>query len=219
MSFRVVGSALLLPVEKLLNGVIAENPHIAGKLTRFHDKRIHARTRRAGVSIFFNGDTLCLASLGADEPLETADATIRGSAAQLLKLLTDNERPLADRGIRIEGEAELLLDLRRTLVELDLRWEDYLQPLLGDIATEGARSTAEAAVGWARQARSNIQRNVANFAQYETDIMPNPEEWARFAERVDELRLRIDRLQARIERIQGERTASAQPERDPMNLP
>ncbi len=193
----LAGSALLFPVETLVNGLIARDSHVAGNLSRFRGKRVEVRTPHTGLNLLFDADGIRLRTLDSEAPGEPADVTVRGTAPQLFRLLSDSERPLADREIRVEGDAELLLDLQRALDEIDVRWEDYLGPILGDILTGGLSS----AVTDARDAGGNIKRNLENFVQYEAGVMPTPEEMGLFVARVDELRLRVDRLQARIDNL------------------
>lgn len=199
MSLSLAGSALLFPVEKLVNELITQDPYAAEYLARFYGKRVEVRTPHTGLNVLFDASGIRLTTLGADSLGEPANVTVRGSAPQLFRLLADSERPLADRKIRVEGDAELLLDLQRALDEIDIRWEDYLGPILGDVLTGGLSSAVTDARDLAREAGGNIKRNLENFVQYEAGVMPTPEEAAHFAERVDELRLRLDRLQARVE--------------------
>jgi len=181
---------------RLINHLIDRDPHVAESLARFCGKRFAVQTPQFGLVVSFDESAVRVGPLDADS---TADVTIRGSALHLLGMLQDSDRPLADQQLHIEGDAELLLDLQHTARKLDIRWEDHLQPVLGDVLTGGLGSAAAGARDWARQARGNIKRNLANFAQYESGAMPTPEELASFADRVDELRLRADRLQARVE--------------------
>lgn len=198
MSLSLAGSALLFPVEKLVNGLIAGDAHVAGNLSRFQGKRVEVRTPHTGLNLLFDAGGIRLSTLDAEALGEPADVTVRGTAPQLFRLLTDSGRPLADREIRVEGDAELLLDLQRALDEIDVRWQDYLGPILGDILTGGLSSAVTDVRDLARDAGGNIKRNLENFVQYEAGVMPTPEEMGLFVARVDELRLRLDRLQARI---------------------
>ncbi len=201
MSLSLAGSALLFPVEKLVNGLIAGDAHVAGNLSRFQGKRVEVRTPHTGLNLLFDAGGIRLSTLDSEALGEPADVTVRGTAPQLFRLLTDSGRPLADREIRVEGDAELLLDLQRALDEIDVRWEDYLGPILGDILTGGLSSAVTDVRDLARDAGGNIKRNLENFVQYEAGVMPTPEEMGLFVARVDELRLRLDRLQARIENL------------------
>lgn len=197
----LAGSALLFPVETLVNGLIARDSHVAGNLSRFRGKRVEVRTPHTGLNLLFDADGIRLRTLDSEAPGEPADVTVRGTAPQLFRLLSDSERPLADRKIRVEGDAEFLLDLQRALGEIDVRWEDYLGPILGDILTGGLSSAVTDARDLARDAGGNIKRNLENFVQYEAGVMPTPEEMGLFVARIDELRLRLDRLQARIDNL------------------
>lgn len=200
-------SALLFPAETLVNRLIARDSHIAGNLFRFRGKRVEARTPHMGLNLLFEADGIRLRALDSEAPCEPADVIVRGTAPQLLRLLAGSERPLAEREIRVEGDAELLLDLQRALDEIDVRWEDYLGPVLGDILTEGLSSAVTDARDLARDAGGNIKRNLENFVQYEAGVMPTPDELGLFTARVDELRLRLDRLRARVEIISRNRGA------------
>ena len=201
MSLSLAGSALLFPAEKLVNGLIAQDSHVAETLARFHGKRVEVRTPHAGLNLLFDAGGIRLSALDSKTLGEPADVTVRGPAPQLFRLLSDSKRPLADREIRVEGDTELLLDLQRALGEVDVRWGDYLGPILGDVLTGGISNTVTDARGLARDASGNIKRNLENFVQYEAGVMPTPEEMGLFLARVDELRLRLDRLQARIENL------------------
>lgn len=201
MSLFMAGSALLFPVEKLVNAAISRDTHVAGRLSRFRGKRVEVRTPHGGCNLLFDAGGIRLSALDAEALGEPADVTVRGAAPQLFKLLTDSGRPLADREIRVEGDAELLLDLQRALGEIDVRWEDCLGPILGDMLTGGLSSAVADARDLARDAGGNIKRNLENFVRYEAGAMPTPEETELFSTRIDELRLRLDRLQARIENL------------------
>ena len=196
MSLSLAGSALLLPIEKLCNALISGDTHVSERLSRFRGKRVGARTPHGAFNLLFVEDGIRLNALDA-----AADVTIHGTAPQLFKLLSDSERPLADRNIRVEGDAELLLELQHALDEIDIRWDDRLGPILGDVLAGGLGGAVTGARDLAREAGGNIKRNLKNFVQYEAGVMPTPEEMELFLARIDELRLRLDRLRARIEVI------------------
>ena len=215
MPLSLAATALFAPVEKAVNTLLAQDPHAAKSLAGFHGKRIAAQTPRIGFILGFelasepvagpaSGQArVRLAALHPGAVSEPVDVTIAGPASSLLKMLGNGEHGRADRNIRIEGDAELLLDLQQTLNRLDIRWEDLLQPALGDglgdVLIAGIGDAAAGARDWSRQAGGNIKRNLANYLQYESGAMPTPEDLATFADQVDNLRLRLDRLQARLD--------------------
>ncbi len=211
MPLSLAATALLAPAEKAANALLAQDPHAAKSLAGFHGKRIAAQTPRIGFILGFelasepvagpaSGQArVRLAALHPGAVSEPVDVTIAGPASSLLKMLGNGGRGQADRDIRIEGDTELLLDLQQTLNRLDIRWEDLLQPLLGDVLAGSIGDAAAGARDWSRQAGGNIKRNLANYLQYESGAMPIPEDLATFADQVDDLRLRLDRLQARLD--------------------
>ena len=201
MALSLATTALLAPIEKAVNSLLAQDPHAMNSLAQFRSKLIEVQTPHAGCSMRFVESGIRLGALHEGAVPEAADAIITGPAPALLKLLKDGERPLADSDIRIEGDAEFLLDLQQTLAGLDIRWEDLLQPVLGDVLTGSIGDAVAGARNWSRKAGVNIRRNLANYLQYEAGVMPTPEELEAFADRVDELRLRLDRLEARLERL------------------
>ncbi len=201
MTLALAGTALLLPVEKALNGLLDQDPHARGALARFRGKQLAVQTPRAGFHLRFEEQYVRLSPWRPEALPQPVDVTIKGPASELLALLTDPKRPMAGRGIRMEGDAELLLELQGALRSLDIQWQDLLQPILGDVISNSLGDAVAGARDWTRQAGGNIRRNLANYLQYEAGVMPSPEELAAFADRVDALRLRIDRLQARIENL------------------
>ena len=200
MVLSLAGAALLIPLEKAFNGLLAQDPHAGKSLARFRGKLVEARTPRGGFSLRFEDPGVRLGALHPGAPPEAPDVIIAGPARHLLAMLRNPRRPPpADGAIRIEGDAELLLELQQTLLALDVQWEDLLQPLLGDALAGGLGETVAGARDWTRKARGNVRRNLANYLQYESGAMPTPEELATFSDRVDDLRLRLDRLQARTD--------------------
>ncbi len=205
MPLSLPATALLAPVEKAVNALLAQDPHAAKSLAGFHGKRFAVRTPRVGFMLAFEPASgqarVRLAALHPGAVAEPVDVTIGGPASSLLKMLGNGGHGRADRNIRIEGDAELLLDLQQTLNRLDIRWEDLLQPLLGDVLAGGIGDAAAGARNWSGQASGNIKRNLANYLQYESGAMPTPGDLATFADQVDNLRLRLDRLEARLNHL------------------
>ncbi|MCH7891063.1 MAG: sterol-binding protein, partial [Gemmatimonadetes bacterium] len=67
-------------------------------------------------------------------------------------------------------------ELYNTLNELDLDWEDYLAPLLGDIVTNELGLFAEDARQWSRGAGESMRRNVDEFLIEEAKVVPSREQ-------------------------------------------
>jgi ubiquinone biosynthesis protein UbiJ len=134
---QFLGSLALLPVEKILNAIVARDAHIAKKLVAFDSKCIEVVSLRPGfsLSIRFEDDTIKLSAIDSQTLGIQTDATITGNAESLLGLLAkkSNQRALADSAIDISGDATLVQDLHVTIESLDSDWQDYLAPIFGDV--------------------------------------------------------------------------------------
>ena len=113
---QFLGSLALLPVEKILNAIVARDPHIAKKLVAFDSTCIEVVSLRPdfSISIRFEDDTIKLSAIDSQTLGIQTDATITGNAESLLGLLTmkSNQRALANSAIDISGDATLVQDLQ-----------------------------------------------------------------------------------------------------------
>jgi ubiquinone biosynthesis protein UbiJ len=128
-----------------------------------------------------------------------ADAVIVGRAVDLVNMLfTDNSsRALANPAISISGDAVLVQELYGTIRKLDIRWQDYLAPFLGDVITNELEQVADSSHRWSKHASASVRRNIDDYLREETNLLPDRNEVAAFGDVLDRLKLDIDRIQAR----------------------
>ena len=94
---QFLGSLALLPVEKILNAIVARDPHIAKKLVAFDSTCIEVVSLRPdfSLSIRFEDSTIKLSAIDSQTLGIQADATISGPAESLLgfehKAITPSE--------------------------------------------------------------------------------------------------------------------------------
>ncbi|MEX0963461.1 MAG: SCP2 sterol-binding domain-containing protein, partial [Pseudohongiellaceae bacterium] len=109
---QFLGSLALLPVEKILNTLVARDPHIANKFSRFDSKcvEIICSSPKTSLSLRFEDGEIKLSAIDCQTLGIEADATIAGSAESLLSLLLDGaeHRALANAAIDISGDALLV---------------------------------------------------------------------------------------------------------------
>lgn len=209
---QFLGTLALLPVGKILNGLISRDPHIANQLKRFDNKIIEVVSRSPSLSITlcFDDGLVKLSAIDSDTLLLKPDAVISGKAADLLELLLSpaHSRALANTAISIRGDAALVQDLFNLLMELDIDWEDHLAPLfgntaIGDTITNEASKFASRAGDWSRDAGQSIRRNINDYLKEEIRAVPAREELNSFSDNLDQLRLHIDRATARAKQLQS----------------
>jgi len=200
---QFLGSLALLPVEKILNAIAARDPHVAAKLVAFDSKCIEVVSLRPNfsLSIRFEDDTIKLSAIDSQTLGIQADATITGKAENLFGLLTkkSDQRALADAAIDISGDATLVQDLHVTIESLDVDWQDYLAPILGDVLSNELGEIQSSARDWSKSAGTSMHKGVRDYLSEEARLVPSELEVDSFSNRLDQLRLSIDRVAARTE--------------------
>ena len=212
---QFLGSLALLPVEKILNAIVRRDPHIAKKLVAFDSKCIEVVSLRPdfSVSIRFEDDTIKLSAIDTQTLGIQADATITGNAENLLGLLTkkSDQRALADAAIDISGDATLVQDLHVTIESLDVDWQDYLAPILGDVLSNELGEIQSSARDWSKSTGTSMHRDVRDYLSEEARLVPSELEVDSFSNRLDQLRLSIDRVAAKTELLKRRYSLLAEP--------
>ncbi len=89
-----------------------------------------------------------------------------------------------------------------TIESLDINWQDYLAPILGDVLSNELGEVERSAKDWGRSAGGSMRRNVRDYLSEEARLVPTALEVDSFSNRLDHLRLGIDRLEAKTELLQ-----------------
>ena len=198
---QILKSLALLPVEKILNQLLRNDPYLAAQLAPFDGKTIEVQSTAPSTAICCSIDrgAIRLSSLGSEYVGLHADAVIVGRAVDLVNMLfTDNSsRALANPAISISGDAVLVQELYGTIRKLDIRWQDYLAPFLGDVITNELEQVADSSHRWSKHASASVRRNIDDYLREETNLLPDRNEVAAFGDVLDRLKLDIDRIQAR----------------------
>ena len=200
----------LAPLELLIDRLIAHDPPTAERLARFDGRAIEvlARQRSGGtlpLLIVVRGSTLKLNLASADALHRQVDARIEGSLGTLLELLLTpaDRRALSNPDLSISGDAELIQALYHFASDLDLKWEDYLAPFLGDLLTREATRASGAARQWGSDAAASLTETLDEYLVEEARILPGADEIDYFNDSVAALRLRLDRLDARLRLLEN----------------
>jgi ubiquinone biosynthesis protein UbiJ len=198
-----------------LNAIVRRDPHIAKKLVAFDSKCIEVVSLRPdfSVSIRFEDDTIKLSAIDTQTLGIQADATITGNAENLLSLLTkkSDQRALADAAIDISGDATLVKDLHVTIESLDVDWQDYLAPILGDVLSNELGEIQSNARDWSKSTGTSMHRDVRDYLSEEARLVPSELEVDSFSNRLDQLRLSIDRVAAKTELLKRRYSLLAEP--------
>lgn len=209
MSTSLMMTALLAPLETMLNIWLRHDQHALAALNRSAGARVVSvgctSTPRWQLSVQVTPQRVLLRA--TDDG--TADATLTGSRTALMELLfaEDPAAALHHPELNITGDVHLIQGLHATLTQLDIDWEDLLAPWLGPIVGDSVlHVTADAARRGHHQVAQGLtaaRLSTTDYLQEELAILPTRTEVTLFTDSLDDLRLRVDRLSARVEHLRG----------------
>ena len=199
---ELLGPIAIRPVEDLLNRVLAKDSYLQSRLKTFLGKSLQIAVHPPGttVTVLFEQDRIRLLSSPAELLDIEITASIRGNVSELLPLLIEkpDRRPLSNPAITITGDINFIQDIYASLHNLDIDWEDYLAPMLGNLITNELSQFGKDLQDWTQQVSSNMKRNVDEYLKEEERIFPKKEQLKDFSEELERLKLKIDRVKAKF---------------------
>lgn len=198
MSLALLQTAVLLPLEAMMNGMLALDAASRGRMAAMEGKTLAVLATQPQLALYINvrSSKLRLASL-FERP---ATATLRGPARSLLRLLLQDETPasLASFGVELQGSTGFMQDLQLLLRDLDPDWEFHLGRLIGDLPVSALAKGIDTGVAFAGSTLSAARDNVREYLVHESGLLPARSQVDQFQTSVLELQVRLDRLQARL---------------------
>jgi ubiquinone biosynthesis protein UbiJ len=198
MSLTLLQTALLLPLEHLLNTLISADPAGQSRLDAIEGKvlAIHGESPVFSLFVSVRGRKLRLAAVN-EAPVNT---TLRGPASGMLKLLlargeVHNLQPF---GLTLLGETGFMSALQQLLLDLQVDWEYHLGRIIGDVPVQAMRDSLNHGRAFVSRAGSRITEDLGEYLTEESGLLPTREETAQLASATAALILRIDRLEAGI---------------------
>lgn len=132
-------------------------------------------------------------------PGRSADATISGSPAALLRLARgDANRDSAGTAAQVRGDAQIALLYRQLFSFGRPDLEEELARVVGDLPARRLSRLAVRAVAWGRKGRRVAGENIAEYLQEESRDLVTKPELGEFLRGVDTLRETTDRVAARL---------------------
>jgi len=198
MSLALLQTALLLPLEALLNGMLALDAASRGRLAALEGRTLAVQAAQPQLELYLSirNGKLRLAPVfeGA------ATATLRGPASGLLRLLVQAETPasLAPFGVELQGSTGFMQDLQLLLRDLNIDWEFHLGRLIGDLPVAAMAKGIESTLAFSGQTLEAARTNVSEYFTHESGLFPERSAVAQFEAGLQELSLQLDRLEARV---------------------
>ncbi len=202
-------AAALTSVQTLLDRALTLDPGSRLALGKLSGRVLAVTCSAPAVTVYLVPDAQGLQLQG--ECGQTPDTHLRGSLTALLQ--TAGGASPHDTGVVVEGDAALLLELRRILARLDIDWEECLSQLLGDVVGHQGAIVLRRGFGWLRDRQRSGQRLLSEFFTEELRALPSGNELRDFYQQVDQLRLATDRAEARLlQLLQGLRAQDTEKE-------
>jgi ubiquinone biosynthesis protein UbiJ len=130
------------------------------------------------------------------------DTQLRGTPMALAHVsLGGRETALFEGDVEVRGDTGAGQQLQDILAGIEWDWEEQLSRFTGDVV---AHQTGELVRGASRSisaGRDTLGRNVAEYLQEESRLLPTRSELEQFLSEVDRVRADADRLSARVERL------------------
>ena len=209
----MASASLLMPFESLLNRNIAASTPARAIL-----KSLSGRTFAIEVGTPLGGRLLRLRLLAGDEGVslassdEPADASVSGTPLALASLLSERDLGrLRAAGVTIGGDAEVAQAFEKLLSFARPDLEEELARVAGDTPAHYIAGAARAMLGFGRQARDSLLRNVGEYLTEESrDLVPAAEHEI-FLAAVDRIREDVDRAEGRLALLEGRARRRPQP--------
>jgi ubiquinone biosynthesis protein UbiJ len=187
---------LLKTLTTAINKVLSLDPESADKLKKLDGKIIQFEISKPDFIIFlqFNNTGAHL----LHKHTEQVDITVKGTAANLIKLSQQAGLNLYDSNVKIIGDMGLADEIRKILSQLELDWEGGLAEYTGDEAAHHIGQIARSGLKWLKTARENLHQDIKEYAQEEIRVLPTRLEMDHFTTEVTRLRNDTERMEARI---------------------
>lgn len=193
--------ALLRPAAQRLNSTIAEVTPARELCHTLAGTVAAVRVRDTGLALWFEigEDGIALSTSPSERD---PDIAIEGSLLALGRLVTNaGSESQGKGGIDLTGDAHKARDFQRLLGYAKPDLEEDLAAFIGDPAAHAVGDAVRGFARWAKDARSTLESNVAEYLQEESRDLPSRFEVDRFGRHVGTLRDDVDRLAARIDRL------------------
>jgi ubiquinone biosynthesis accessory factor UbiJ len=198
MSFALLQSAMLLPVELAINQVLALDAASGKRLAALEGRSLAVQIKQPAFTLYVQiyGNKLHLSPRSETEPT----TTLSGSAPALAGLLLRGEAltNLQAHNVELRGDLRFAQQLQALLQDLKIDWEFHLSRFIGDIPTQAMADGVHTATAYARQTSQRVRDDVRDFLLEESRVLPSTAEFESFYDAISALGLRVDRAAARI---------------------
>jgi ubiquinone biosynthesis protein UbiJ len=193
-------SALAAALETALDLYVKQDPAALRRCGGMEGKVVALDIAGLGLSLYFLPGPDGIQVLGHYEG--EADTRLRGSPLGLARMsLGSRDDTLFEGAVDIQGDTETGQQLQDILAGTEWDWEEQLSRFTGDIVAHQVGTLARRARQFLGSSCDTLERDVSEYLQEESLLLPCRIEVDRFLAEVDRLRADLDRLSARVDRL------------------
>ena len=126
-------------------------------------------------------------------------AQITGSLLGFAKVFSSDAQNLKDTGVRLEGKAAFINELKLVVRNVDIDWEEILSQMFGDILGSQLSAMLRKQLGWTKDRAANIARLTEEFLTHESGSLLSKPELENFYREIQQLTMDADKLRARFD--------------------
>jgi ubiquinone biosynthesis protein UbiJ len=193
---------LLSPLARLANRRIATSTPARELCRELDGKVIAVRVRNTALVTYCRAepDGIALLPRYDAEP----DAAVTGSLLTLARLAGESgEAAVRDNSLELAGDADVARKFQRLLFHGRPDLEEELSGIIGDAAAHEVGELARRVGRWGREARETLRRNLSEYLQEETRVLPTRYETNALRDRVEQLRDDVARMDARLKLLEN----------------
>ncbi|MBA4503319.1 ubiquinone biosynthesis accessory factor UbiJ [Marinobacterium marinum] len=196
MATHMLNATLLTLAEESLNRLLARDGVTLAQLGMLAGRTIRIDCSQPEMHVY-----LLPHAGGVDllaDSATPADACIRGSALDLMRLPQAGNEVLFGKGVTLTGDTALIHRLQQILAASQVDWEAWLADLIGDTAAHPLANLLRSATHQLRYSGSSLIHSLEEYLHEEARLLPTRVEIEIWQEEVETLRESTDRLEARL---------------------
>jgi len=189
----------LTALQQAINATLSLDEHYHEKLAPLSGKVIKLIISPLDVSFYiqFTDNNINLLALYDGEPNTTIHSSPIGFI-RLSLLPSSRARSLFNDKIRLSGDTEVGMAVKRLFDEIDIDWEGHIAQFTGDIIAHQLGRFVKKGLSKTRSINASLTRQMQEFIQNECQLTPSQAELDEFYHECDELTLATERLAAKI---------------------
>jgi len=187
-------------LEMSVNRYLALDPYAVEACNDLEGRSIMLELRELKFPIYFKVENNRLKVYSVLE--EKVDAKIKSSIPVLFKMaVTGSDETLLGSGTEMSGNMDVGRQFRNIFKNMAIDWEEIVSKYTGDIVAHRLGNGVRDLRRWMGNSAEIIKRDVTEYLQEESLLLPAKYEIENYIQQVDEIRQAADRAEARLKII------------------